>query len=195
MAQQQTQKKYISPEEYLAMEEKAKYKSEYYNGEIFAMAGGSINHSTIAINITSELRQLLKGKPCWVYNSDVRVLVEENGLYTYPDVSVVCTEPKFAEGRNDTITNPLIIVEVLSESTKSYDRAEKFELYRAIKSFQDYILIDQDRVYIEYFHKNENGLWILQVINNIDETLTIHSIASSIPLREIYDKVEWKDVR
>jgi Uma2 family endonuclease len=188
---QPNKKTYISPQEYLVQEENAEYRSEYYNGEIFAMAGGTSNHNTITLNVGSELRQRLKGNTCRVYMVDMRLLVEKNELYTYPDVFVVCDKPKFVENRKDTITNPIVIIEVLSESTKNYDRTAKFELYRDIDTLKDYILIEQDRVYIEYFHKTENDKWILQILKNIEEILIIQSIKCEIKISEIYDKVEF----
>jgi Uma2 family endonuclease len=187
----QRQTEYCSPEEYLALEEKADYKSEYYNGEIFAMAGGSYNHNVIAGNLYAALNQFVESKACTAFTSDMRLLVEEAELYTYPDVMVVCGRPQFVKNRIDTITNPIVIVEVLSRSTRGYDRGQKFEFYRTIETFEDYVLIDQDRVQIEYFHKLADGRWILAVFNTLEATLTIESIDFEIPLSRIYHKVDW----
>jgi len=185
------EKKYITPEEYLALEEKAEYKSEYYQGEIFAMSGASFNHNVIAGNCYAGIHQIFRGRNCTVFNSDMRVLVRENGLYTYPDVSVICGEIKFSEGRNDTITNPSLIVEVLSKSTKDYDRGEKFELYRALPTLEDYVLIHQDKVHIEHFHKQADGKWLLTDICLLEETLMLESVEVSLSVRDLYEKVDW----
>ncbi len=134
--------KYHSPEEYLALEETAEYRSEYYRGEIFAMAGGSANHNRIARNLLIAFDDALEGKPYEAFITDMRLYVKKNGLYTYPDVMVVCGKLEFVKGRTDTLTNPVVIVEVLSESTEGYDRGTKFELYRAVDTLQDYVLID-----------------------------------------------------
>ena len=184
--------KYYSPEEYLALEEMADYRSEYYRGEIFAMAGGSANHNRIAGNLVIALQAALEGKPCETFVTDMRVLVKKNGLYTYPDVMVVCGRLEFVEGREDTMTNPVVIVEVLSKSTQDYDRGGKFQLYRAIDSLRDYVLIDQARVHIEYFHKLEDGRWLLTEFNEIEAMLKLESVDVEIPLSRVYQRVEWE---
>jgi Uma2 family endonuclease len=189
MLQKQTQ--YYTPTEYLALEEAAETKSEYFQGQIFAMSGGSINHNRIAISICTMLDVAFQGKPCEVFSSDVKVWVEANSLYTYPDAMVVCGPVEYAEGRNDTITNPIVIFEVLSKSTRDYDRGKKFELYRDLPSLQDYVLIDQDRVYIECYHKVEDGRWVLTLFNNLETTLTLAAIEMSLAVSRIYHKVDW----
>jgi Uma2 family endonuclease len=130
-------KTYISPEEYLALERKAEYKSEYFAGEMFAMSGASPRHVLIVTNVVAELRSQLKQRPCTVYSTDLRVRVSPTGFYTYPDVVVVCDQPQFADEQRDTLINPTFIVEVLSESTKDYDRGEKFEHYRTLVSLKE----------------------------------------------------------
>lgn len=182
--------RYYSPEEYLASEVEAEYKSEYFQGEIFAMAGGSVNHNRIAVNISTEFKMALRGKSCDVFSSDVRVLVQRNGLYTYPDAMLVCGKLEFAEGRDDTITNPKLIVEVLSKSTKNYDRGSKFTLYRGLPSLEHYILIDQDEVRVEYYHKQATGQWVLTELDNLEATLTLESLDLTISVRDIYDNVD-----
>ncbi|RMD86186.1 MAG: Uma2 family endonuclease, partial [Calditrichaeota bacterium] len=144
---QKTAKKYYTPEEYLALEEAAEYKSEYYKGEIFAMSGASINHNRIVMNLSTELNTALRDTKCEVFMSDMRLWVEAVQLFTYPDIVILCEQPQFYDDRDDTITNPFIIFEVLSESTKNYDRGEKFEFYRSLPSFQEYILVDQYKVH------------------------------------------------
>jgi Uma2 family endonuclease len=187
----QKQPKYYTPAEYLALEEAAETKNEYFQGQIFAMSGGSTNHSRIAVSVCALLAAAFEDKSCEVFNSDVKLLVQANGLYTYPDAMVVCGPVEYAEARTDTITNPVAIIEVLSKSTRSYDKSKKFELYQDLPSFQDYILIDQDRVYIEHYHKLEVGRWVLTLFNNLDTTLTLSTLGVSLAVRRIYHKVEW----
>lgn len=188
----QATKKYYTPEEYLALEEVAEYKSEYFRGEIFAMAGGSVNHTRIAVNIAGSLNAAFEGRPCEAFTSDLQVQVKKNGLYTYPDVSVVCGEPEFADNKNIQLTNPQVIVEVLSPSTANYDRTKKFELYRSLESFEDYVLIDSERVYIEHHHKIAPGKWLMQTYENITETLKIPTIDFEMPLEKIYSRVRFE---
>ncbi len=183
---------YFSPEEYLALEEVADYKSEYYQGEIFAMSGRSANHNRIAKNLVIALEVALESKPCETFITDMRLLVKKNGLYTYPDVMVICGQLEFAEGRTDTLTNPIVIVEVLSKSTQDYDRSAKFELYRAIETLQDYVLIDQARVHVEYFRKLEDGRWLLQEFNQLEAILRVEAVGVEIPLSRVYQRVEWE---
>jgi Uma2 family endonuclease len=184
--------KFYSPEEYLALEETAEYRSEYYQGEIFAMAGGSANHNRIVKNLLIALDAALEAKSCEAFITEMRLHIKKNGLYTYPDVMVVCGKLMFVKGRSDTLTNPVMIVEVLSDSTQAYDRGAKFELYRAIETLQDYILIDQDRVHLEYFHKWKDGRWVLTEFNDLEAVLHLESVAVEIPLSQIYQRVEWE---
>jgi Uma2 family endonuclease len=187
----QRQLTFYTPEEYLALEEKADHKSEYYNGEIFAMAGGSYNHNVIVGNINAALNQFAESRPCVAFANDMRLLVKANSLYTYPDVMLVCGSIEFVENRNDTVTNPIVIVEVLSKSTRDYDRGFKFELYREIETLQDYVLIDQARIHVECFHKLEDGRWVLVEFNRPDVTLTIESLNFEISISRICQKVDW----
>src|SRR3569833_2528692 len=141
---------YISPEEYLERERKAETKSEYYRGEIFAMAGASFRHGTIVANLSGELREKLRKTPCTVHASDLRLLVTPAGLYTYPDVVVIFGPPSFVDEREDIVTNPVVLIEVLSNSTKNYDRGQKFELYRTLSSLKEYVTVSQDQVHVEH---------------------------------------------
>jgi Uma2 family endonuclease len=143
--------KCYTPEEYLELEEAARCRNEYYRGEIFPMVGDSINHNRIIGNLSSKLSQAFDNNNCESFTSEIKIWIEEKDLFTYPDVIVVCGEPEFYQDRDDTITNPIIIIEVLSDSTKNYDRIEKFEFYRTLPSFEEYILIDQYRVHVEHF--------------------------------------------
>lgn len=188
----QPAKKFYTLEEYFALEETAEYKSEYFQGEIFAMAGGSANHSSIALNVGGALDDALLEQPCRVFNSDIKIQVKKNGFYTYPDVAIVCGEVKFASKRDDTITNPLIVVEVLSPSTESYDRGKKFELYKGLESFQDYLLIDQNRVYIEYHHKLGPNKWLTQTYEDLDEIIKFEGIELELPVKRVYRKIGFE---
>ena len=182
---------FYTPEEYLALEETADSKSEYYQGVIYAMAGGSLTHNRIVGTIYALLHTGVRSTCCEAFNSDMRLLVKANGLYTYPDAMVVCGRPELAPGRTDTLTNPVVIVEVLSKATADYDRGGKFELYRALPTLRDYVMIHQDRVYIEYQHKQADGRWVLTELTQADEILTIASIQLDILVRMIYERMDW----
>jgi len=189
----QPQQTYYTPEEYLALEETADYRSEYFQGEIFAMSGGSANHNRITKNMLIALESDFEDKPCEAFITDMRLLVKANGFYTYPGVMVICGQPEFVEGRDDTLTNPVVIVEVLSKSTEGYDRGAKFELYRALSTLQDYILIDQHKIHVEHFHRLKDGRWILQEFDSFEDSFTIESIDFEISLHQIYRNVNWEE--
>jgi Uma2 family endonuclease len=182
-------KTYITPDEYLELESKAECKSEYFNGEIFAMGGASPRHVLIVTNLVSELRSQLKNQPCTVYSTDLRVSVSPTGLYTYPDVVVVCGDPQFSDSRSDTLINPILIIEVLSKSTKDYDRGEKFEQYRMIGTFKEYVLVAQDKQHVEHYIKQADNTWVLSETNRIEDSIELSSIGCGLKLSEIYDKV------
>jgi Uma2 family endonuclease len=184
---------YYTPEEYLALERNAPYKSEYYQGEIFAMAGASLRHNEIVGNIIFALKDALRKqkKSCRVFPSDLRVHIPQNTLYTYPDVSVICGEPQFTDDSFDAITNPIVLVEVLSDSTKDYDRGEKFKLYRDIDTLQDYLLIASDSPLVEVFSKKQKNLWELKIYKNLEEQIEIASLELAIIVEELYLNVAW----
>jgi Uma2 family endonuclease len=183
-------KRFIKPEEYLERERAAEHKSEYFNGEMFAMAGASQAHNLITLNVGSELRQCLRGRPCETYANDMRVRVKENGLYTYPDVTIVCDQPKFDDEEQDTLLNPTVIVEVLSPSTEAYDRGAKFALYRPIESLQEYILVSQDRRHIDQFVRQPNGTWALSDADGEEAEVFLPSIDCRLRLADVYERVE-----
>ncbi|MBI3756839.1 MAG: Uma2 family endonuclease [Deltaproteobacteria bacterium] len=183
-------KPYLTPEEYLAIEREAEYKSEYFNGEMFAMAGASERHVLIVTNVVSELRGQLKGRPCNVYSTDLRMRVSPTGLYTYPDVIVVCGQAQFADDQKDTLLNPTLIIEVLSSSTKDYDRGGKFEQYRSLASLSEYVLIDQEKYHVEHFLRQPDNRWLLAETNRLADTIQLSSITCNLALAEIYDKVD-----
>ncbi len=185
----QIAKNHFTEEEYLRLEEHSVEKHEYYRGEIFLMAGGSERHNLIASNILGELWSNLRGKNCRVYNSDMRIKVAPDGLQTYPDVSLVCGEPQFSAGRQDTITNPVLVAEVFSPSTEKYDRSQKFELYRTIAGFEHFLIVDQARVYVEYHHKIGPNKWEMETFEDIKKTFKLEALEIEISLFNLYDKV------
>ena len=177
--------------EYLAREQIAQFKSEFYRGEIFAMSGGSPQLSLITGNIATCLRSRLRGSPCRPYNSDLRIRVPANGLTTYPDVSVVCGELQLDPEDRHAINNPSVIIEVLSSSTASYDRGKKFDLYRGLESLREYILIAQDEPYVERFVRQSNDAWLLTVLKGTTAILELPSLGCQLPLSEIYEDVAF----
>ncbi len=191
---QVTQKRYYSPEEYLVLEEAANYKSEYIDGEIVPMAGGSTNHNRIAGNFYAALNFAFKTEDYEVFMSDVRLWISKRRIYTYPDVMVVAGEPEYYNNRTDTITNPRVIIEVLSASTKGYDRSKKFEAYRTIPTFEEYLLLDQTRIYIEHFSKADNKRWSFCDYDESDEVIALASVSFEISLGDIYNKVNFEQV-
>ena len=191
---QVTDKRYYSPEEYIALEEAADYKSEYIDGEIIPMAGGSTNHNQIAGNFYAELSFAFKKLDYRVFMSDVRLWLPQGRIYTYPDVMVVVGEPEYYNNRTDTITNPSVIIEVLSPSTKGYDRSKKFEAYRSIPKFQEYLLIDQTRIYIEHFSKTDKKRWSFCEYDESDDAIALSSLSFEVSLADIYNKVNLEQV-
>ncbi|MBI5303088.1 MAG: Uma2 family endonuclease [Chloroflexi bacterium] len=186
-------KKLFTPEEYLAMEEVADYKSEYFQGEIFAMSGGSADHSTITSNCITGLNLALKAKPCRVFESNMRLLVRRHGLYTYPDVMVVCGKVEFVPGRNDTLTNPVIIVEVLSPSTREYDRVKKFALYKPLDSLREYLLVDSEQIHVTHLRRADPGsAWTIEMYDDLQSILHLDSVGCDLALAQIFDKVEFE---
>lgn len=180
----------VSIEEYLELEANSDTKHEYYDGEIFAMAGETIEHNKICENTYGELYLKLKGKNCRPYVNDLRIAVKRDKLYTYPDISVFCGELQKTDDKFDTATNPTVIIEVLSDSTKDYDRGSKFKFYRNIDQLQDYLLIDATGIVgVEHFSKNQNGLWVLKEYKELEEMLYIQSIDTSLVLSDIYASV------
>lgn len=180
-----------SPEKYLAQEKDSLHKNEYFAGEIFMMADGSTNHNRIALNISGRLNFGLEDKRCETFNSDQRLFIKKNGLFTYPDAMVVCGRIEFDKKDSEAITNPIVIIEILSLSTQDYDRGSKFELYRDINSFREYLLIHQDKVYIEHYHKDDANRRKLTEIKDIEKNLIFHTINFSLPVRQIYARVDW----
>ena len=182
-------KHFITPEEYLSREKDAEFRSEYFRGEMFAMAGASANHNLIVGNCVQTLGQQLKKKPCRVYPSDLKLRIETTGLYTYPDLSVVCGEPQLESDGGDVLLNPIVLVEVLSDSTEGYDRGKKFEHYRTIPTLKHFVLIAQDRHSIDCFSRQPDGSWVLASCQAVDEKVELAAIDSQLVVEEVYDKV------
>ena len=183
----------LTPAEYLEFERKSETKHEYFDGKVFAMSGAKRNHNKITTNLSGLIWQHLKGKNCESYSNDMRVLVPKTGLYTYPDVVVVCGEPKFQDDVFDTLLNPVLLIEVLSETTESYDRGKKFQHYRSIESLQEYVLVSQDEARIEKYVKTGDGFWLLSEAVGLDSEIKFDSIGCPIALDEVYDKVNFTD--
>lgn len=186
--------KYISQEEYLEFERLATEKHEYFDGEIFAMSGASILHNIIFRNTFGKIINKLKGKKCQPFGSDLRIHIPENTLYTYPDLSIICGEIETTDENFDTATNPKVIFEILSKSTRGYDKGDKFALYRKIKSFQEYILIDSRSVLVEKYVKNQDNSWQLTEYRSLDLSLKIESVGVELKLSDIYDGVKFDQI-
>ena len=198
---------HLTPEEYIAFERKFLPDSEiirheYVNGELVAMSGASREHNLITNNISGELRNLLKGSRCETYANDMRVSSPLTSSYFYPDVVVVCEEPRFEDDVFDILLNPIILVEVLSPSTEAYDRGEKFGHYRHLASLQEYVLVSQDKVLVEHYRRQEKQGstapvtgkdWIFTDFQELGEILPLTSIQCELPLQEIYERVSFSD--
>jgi len=190
---------YYSPEQYLALERAALTKSEYLDGKIYpmdgtllGMAGASERHNLIVANLVGELRAAVKGRLCRTYPSDMKVEVGPNGLFAYPDVSVVCGQPRFHDDVRDMLLNPTLIVEVLSSSTEAYDRGAKFAQYRKISSLTDVLFVSTDATRVEHFARQANGQWLLSDVSDIQRAVEIDSIHCSLAMSEIYALVEFE---
>ena len=177
----------LTPEEYLEWESTALQKHEYYRGELFAMAGASVRHNVIAKNLMIGIGMRLQGKQCQPYGSDLRIHIPENTLFTYPDISIICRDVIEEETSDDYTIEPTVLIEILSPSTKGYDRGEKFRLYRDIPTLEAYILIDSESIAIEVFRINASGHWELEEYKSLNEVLAIPVVDLAIPLHDIYE--------
>jgi Uma2 family endonuclease len=189
-----TKQRYYTPEEYLELEEAADYKSEYIDGQIIPMAGGTINHNQIALNLSTELNFAFKKQNYRVFMGDVRLWIPQKHTYTYPDVMILAGEPEFFNNRKDIILNPQIIVEVLSKSTKGYDREDKFQAYRTISTFQEYLLIDQTQIHVDQFSKTGKKQWTLREYDEEDEAIALTTVPFEISLQDLYNKVKFEPI-
>ena len=181
----------VTPEQYLELDRKAERKSEYFNGEMFAMAGASREHNLIATNTAGQISSQLRSKPCEVYQGDMRVRVVATGLNTYPDIVIVCGTPRLLDGYQDTLLNPKAIIEILSPSTEAYDRGRKFEQYGLIESLEQYLLLSQDRVRADLFSRQADGTWLLRAASRPEESVELSSVGCRLSLAESYEKVEF----
>lgn len=179
----------LTEEQYLAIERAAEFKSEFLDGVMYAMSGGSPRHADLHGNVYAELRAMLRGSNCKAFNSDLRVRVSPR-MYAYPDVSVVCGKPLLADDQKDVLLNPVVIFEVLSPSTELYDRGPKLQLYRTIPSLREYILVDQNKIRVEQYIRQDARTWTLLDHEGLDAELKMDSIGASLPLRLIYDGVD-----
>jgi Uma2 family endonuclease len=189
MAQPQASRR-LTEAEYLEIERIAEFKSEFFDGEIFAMAGGTANHSLIGTNVARAVGDQLDHSPCAAYNADLRIKVAATGLLTYPDLSVICGPLHFIDGTNDTVTNPTVLVEVLSDSTEAYDRGKKFEHYRQIPTLREYLLVSQHEPRIDQFVLNE-GRWVLNEAVGLDKSIDLPSLHIRISLAKVFAKVTF----
>ncbi|HKC66332.1 MAG TPA: Uma2 family endonuclease [Pyrinomonadaceae bacterium] len=181
---------FLTPEEYLAIERRAEYKSEYIDGVMYAVSGASFWHNVVVANLITELVQQLRGRPCRVLPSDIKVRMPDSRKFFYPDVSVVCGEPQFHDERTDVILNPTLIIEVLSESTAGFDRGEKFQAYQQLNSLQEYLLVSQDKIFIEQFVRQERERWTYIATVGLESSLALPSIECSLSLKAVYDKID-----
>jgi Uma2 family endonuclease len=179
----------LTPEEYLEIERRAETRSEYLDGEMFAMAGASLEHSQIVSNLVGELSKQVKRRSYRALPNDLRIHIPATGLYTYPDVVVVCGEPRLEDEHFDTLLNPTLIIEVLSPSTEAYDRGKKFEHYRTVESLAEYLLVSQDAPRIEQYLRQPDGRWLFTAVAGMDSNITLPSIQCELSLAEVYDKV------
>lgn len=182
----------LTEEEYFALDSAAEFKSEFYDGVMYAMAGSSLVHSLITANLAAELRQALKQRPCRVCVTDLRVRVDRN-TYTYPDIAVVCGEPRLAENNKDTLINSTVLIEILSPSTESHDRGLKFVRYRQLESLKEYVLVSQDRASVETYVRQPSGSWLLSEFTALDSSASFETLDCKIQLAEIYHQVDFPE--
>jgi Uma2 family endonuclease len=184
--------KYISIEDYITAEETALEKHEYYKGEVFAMAGAGIPHNRIVRNTSTEIDNFLKGKSCEIFPSDLKIYIEANSLFTYPDLTIFCEPVKTYKNRSDVATNPIVIIEVLSKSTQDYDRGSKFKLYRDLPSLKEYILISSIEVLVEKYIKQSDNKWQFTACNKVEDKFAIESIGLDIEVNTLYRGVVFE---
>jgi Uma2 family endonuclease len=184
-------KTFLTPEQYLEIERKAEFKSEYFQGEMFAMGGAREGHNLIVLNLAAELRQQLRQRPCRACVNDMRVRVNATGMYTYPDAVVVCGEPQFLDETRDTLLNPSLVVEVLSPSTEFYDRVRKFEHYRSVESVSEYLLVSSERARAELYTRQPDGRWLLTTVSRMEDSIDLQSVEAHLALADLYEKVDF----
>jgi len=181
---------HLTVEQYLEVERAAEFRSEYLNGEIYAMAGGGFNHALIATAVVARLDEQLRGKPCLVAGSDLRLFCKAANVLTYPDVVVSCEPRRFLDGEKDTLADATVIVEVLSRSTQNYDRGEKFRFYRELPSFSEYVLLAQDAIRAEHHVHQKDSSWLFRELSGPDTVIDLQSIGCRLNLGSLYERVE-----
>jgi Uma2 family endonuclease len=183
----------MSEAEYLEYERKAELRSEYINGGVYSMAGASWRHGQIVLSIGAELRRRLQNSPCRPFLLDLRVRVAQTGMYTYPDLGIVCGPPHFADDQQDTLLNPTVLIEVLSDSTKSYDRGEKFAHYRRIDSLREYLVVDQESPHVEHYTRSGDGSWVLREYDGLGKSLHLPAAGCELFFSAIYEGIDFND--
>jgi Uma2 family endonuclease len=181
----------LTVEQYLAIERAAEFRSEYLNGEVFAMAGGGVNHGLIATEVISRINEQLRGKPCAVAGSDVRLFCRPANVLTYPDAFVFCAPRRYLDGEKDTLVDATVIIEVLSPSTQNYDRGEKFRFYRGLPSFREYLLLAQDAIRAEHHVRQDDGSWVFRELNGPEAAVELKSIGCRLQLGTLYERAEF----
>ncbi|MEA1051424.1 Uma2 family endonuclease [Lamprobacter modestohalophilus] len=179
----------LTPQQYLAWERQQATRHEFFDGEIFAMTGASREHNLVCGNAFATLHAQLRGKPCELYNNDMRVKVSDTGMYTYPDIAAACAEPQFEDAEVDTLINPALMIEVLSDSTEQYDRGAKFQHYRTLPSLQDYLLIAQTECQVEHYVREASSRWLMTEYRSLDDRIKLASIDCDLLLRDLYERV------
>jgi len=182
-------KNFVAPEAYLDMDRQAAVKSEYCNGQIIAFVGASKSHNLIVANLVAGLHRQLLHRPCNVYPSDMRVQINQTGMYAYPDMVVTCASEQFADERQDILLNPIVLIEVLSESTAAYDRGDKFEHYRRIPSLREYLLVSQEPYRVDHYTRQNGTQWLLSELYDPEFRMQINSIQCELVLKDIYAKI------
>jgi len=191
MGEPAEQRLYYTREEYLAIEDQMDFRSEFYDGEIIAMSGGSRNHSVICFNTIRRIGEGIDEKNCVGFDSNMKLDIAEQNLFVYPDVMVVCGDIEFSENRTDIIRNPVLIIEVPSPSTEGFDRGDKFAYYRSLPSFREYVLISQNEPRVEVFYKQDANKWLYSVFRGLEKAVVLQTIQHKLSLKEIYQKVDW----
>jgi Uma2 family endonuclease len=185
----------LTPQEYLEIERKAAFRSEYHAGEMFAMAAAREAHNLINGNTYRELANQLRSTPCRAYSNEMRVQIPAADLYVYPDIVVVCEQPQFADQEFDTLLNPLVLAEVLSPSTEAYDRGKKFEYYGTLRSLREYLLLATDHMHADLFTREPGGKWVLSSASRAEDSIEFSSIPCRLVLKDLYEKVEFGTTR
>ncbi len=180
----------LTEEQYLEIERAAASKSEYYDGEMFAVAGAKQAHNRLVANLIGALHRQFRSRPCDVYPSDMRIMVPATGLYTYPDVTAVCGDQRFLDDQNDTLLNPSLLIEVLSPSTEAYDRGRKFEQYQSIESLRENLLVASDRLHADLYSRQTDGRWLQTAVDTLEGSLKLESVNVEITMSDLYEKVD-----